>query len=320
MDRQTLASRPRLAIASLGAAIGALVMALALTQCGPQARAQTHVTASGQAQTAKGRIVAAGGVVTEILYALGAGDRIAGVDSTSLHPPDALKDKPNVGYVRQLSAEGVLSLKPSLIIAIEGAGPPDVMRLLREAGVPIATIPEDYSPPGVTARIMAVGAAAGLAPEAGALAASVETRFRRLADLRAAVDRPKRVLFVLALRDGRPMVGGRNSGADAIIRMAGGVNAADAVEGYKPMSDEAVIAAAPDVIVMMDRGAHAVSADDLFRLPSFSATPAAARRALIVMDGLYLLGFGPRTPDAARDLMAAVYPEKAVSRLAEARP
>jgi iron complex transport system substrate-binding protein len=102
--------------------------------------------------------------------------------------------------------------------------------------------------------------------------------------------------------------------------MAGNVNAADAVEGYKPMSDEAVIAAAPDVILMMDRGAHAVTADDLFRLPSFRATPAAARRALIVMDGLYLLGFGPRTPDAARDLMAAVYPEKVVPRLAEARP
>jgi iron complex transport system substrate-binding protein len=159
-----------------------------------------------------------------------------------------------------------------------------------------------------------------MAPQAQALAASVKTRFRRLADLRAAVDRPRRVLFVLALRDGRPMVGGRNSGADAIIRMAGGVNAADAVEGYKPMSDEAVIAAAPDVILMMDRGAHAVTADDLFRLPSFRATPAAARRALIVMDGLYLLGFGPRTPDAARDLMAAVYPEKVVPRLAEARP
>jgi iron complex transport system substrate-binding protein len=222
--------------------------------------------------------------------------------------------------VRALSAEGVLSLKPSRIIAIDSAGPPDVVRLLKEAGVPLATIPEDYSEAGVDARIRAVGVAANLAGKAEVLADATMAQFARLAELRKAVDRPKRVLFVLALREGRPMVGGRNSGADAIIRLAGGINAADAVEGYKPMSDEAVISAAPDVILMMDRGAHAVSADDLFRMASFSATPAAARRALVVMDGLYLLGFGPRTPQAARDLMAAIHPEKAFPRLAEARP
>lgn len=277
--------------------------------------------AGGQAASAaEDRIVAAGGVVTEILYALGAADRIAGVDATSLHPPEALQAKPNVGYVRQLSAEGVLSLRPSRIIAIEGAGPPDVMRLLADAGVPIATIPEDYSAAGVSARIRAVGAAAGLAEQAGALAADVEGRFARLTALRSGVERPRRVLFVLALRDGRPMVGGRNSGADAIIRLAGAVNAAGGVEGYKPMADEAVIAAMPDVVLMMDRGAHAVKPDDLFQMPAFAATPAAARRALVLMDGLYLLGFGPRTPAAARDLMAAVYPERPVPPLEGARP
>jgi iron complex transport system substrate-binding protein len=264
------------------------------------------------------RVIAAGGVVTEILYALGAQDSIVGVDATSLHPPSALKDKPNVGYVRALSAEGVLSLKPTRIIAIESAGPPDVMRLLREAGVPLATIPEDYSEAGVTARIKAVGRAVARDLPALALAEATARRFAQLAQVRTRIERPRRVLFVLALRDGRPLVGGRNSGADAIIRLAGGVNAADSVDGYKPMGEEAVIGAAPDVILMMDRGAHAVAADELFRLPSFSATPAAANRRLVVMDGLYVLGFGPRTPQAARDLMAAVYPEMAVPALAEA--
>jgi iron complex transport system substrate-binding protein len=281
--------------------------------------AVSHGISRAQAQDTSDRIVAAGGVVTEILYAIGAENRLVGVDSTSLHPPSALKDKANVGYVRALSAEGVLSLKPSRIIAINSAGPPDVVRLLNEAGVPMSMIPEDYSENGVTARIKAVGAAASLSEKADTLARETAVQFARLAQLRQRVERPKRVLFVLALREGRPMAGGRNSGADAIIRMAGAVNAADAVEGYKPMSDEAVISAAPDVILMMDRGAHAVSADDLFRMASFSATPAAAGRALVVMDGLYLLGFGPRTPQAARDLMAAVYRDKVFPRLAEVR-
>jgi iron complex transport system substrate-binding protein len=186
--------------------------------------------------------------------------------------------------------------------------------------LPIENIPEDYSEAGVAARIRAVGMAAGVATPAERLAKQTQGQFAQLAQLRSGISAPRRVLFVLALRDGRPMVGGRNSGADAIIRLAGAVNAADAVEGYKPMSDEAVIAAAPDVILMMDRGAHAVSAEDLFRSASFSATPAAGRRSLVVMDGLYLLGFGPRTPLAARDLMAVIYPERAVPPLDAARP
>jgi iron complex transport system substrate-binding protein len=299
--------------ATFGAACGALLMVLALTQRSP---AQAQQAPQQQPQ----RIVAAGGVITEILYALGAGGQIAGVDATSLHPPEALQEKPNIGYVRALSAEGVLSLKPSRIIAIDSAGPPDVMRLLRGAGVPIETIPEDFTESGVAARIHAVGAAAGLAGPAERLAVATQARFAELATFRAGLERPKRVLFVLALREGRPMVGGRNSGADAIIRLAGAVNAADTVEGYKPMSDEAVIASAPDVILMMARGSHAVSVDELFASASFSATPAAHRRALVTMDGLYLLGFGPRTPAAARDLMAAVYPERSVPLLAGQRP
>ena len=100
--------------------------------------------------------------------------------------------------------------------------------------------------------------------------------------------------------------------ADAIIKLAGAVNAAEAVDGYKPMTDEAVIAAAPDVILKMTNGNLVGEAEEIFALPSFAATPAAAKKTLIGMDGLYLLGFGPRTPDAVRDLMAALYPDLAL--------
>ncbi len=300
---------PQLAAASLGAALGAVLMAFALTH-----------DSDARAQQPDMRIVAAGGVITEILYALGGQDRLVGVDATSQHPPQALMDKPNVGYVRQLSAEGVLSLRPTKIIAIDSAGPPDVLKLVGEAAVPIETIPEDFSPSGVSARIRAVGAAAGLGPKAEQLADATDARFRQLEVLRSQITQPKRVLFVLALREGRAMVGGRNNGADAIIKLAGGVNAASAIEGYKPMSDEAIIEAAPDLILMMNRGAHAVSADEVFRAPSFSVTPAAAKKALLVMDGLYLLGFGPRTPDAARDLMAGLNPDLTIPELAAIRP
>lgn len=278
---------------------------LGLAGLGPSAFAQ-----------APERLVVAGGAITEIIYALGLQDRIVGVDSTSQFPAEALKDKRNVGYVRALSAEGVLSLKPTLIMLIDGAGPPDAVSLLAESGVKIARIADGLSPEGVVAKIAAVGAAIGAGGPAERLAAQTGTRFEELATLRAGIARKKRVLFLLSLQNGRALVGGRNSSADAIIALAGGVNVADAIEGYKPMTDEAIAAAAPDVVLMMrNSSAHNITPDELFAMPSFAQTPAAAGKRLIHMDGLYLLGFGPRTPMAARDLMAAIHPEAAIPPL-----
>ena len=116
------------------------------------------------------------------------------------------------------------------------------------------------------------------------------------------------MLFILSLQGGRILAGGRDTQAAAIIEMAGGINAVDAFTGYKQMTDEAVSAAAPDVILMMDRGGdHAVTRDTLLSMPAIRTTPAARDEALIRMPGLYLLGFGPRTAQAARDLNAAIY-------------
>ena len=277
------------------------------------------VVAPARAQAAE-RIVAAGGVVTEVLYALGQQDKVVGVDTTSQWPPDALKDKTSVGYVRALSAEGVLSLKPTQVIAVEGAGPPDALALLKESGTPITMIPEALSPEAVVSKIAAIGKAAGAAEPAQQLAAVVKTRFDELDKLRSGLPGQKRVLFVLSLQNGRTLVGGRATTADAIIALAGGVNAASAVEGFKPMTDEAIITAAPDVVLMMRHSsAHNAGPDELFAMPAFSETPAAKQKALIRMDGLYLLGFGPRTPNAARDLMAELYPEAKVAQLSAAK-
>lgn len=253
------------------------------------------------------RIVSIGGAVTEILYALGAEGTVAAVDTTSTFPPSA-QEKPDVGYMRALSAEGTLSVGPDLVLAEGGAGPPEAIAVLK-AAVRLVTIPNTPSAAGVAAKIRAVGAAVGRTGAAETLAGCVERRFDALASDVARIEGRKRVLFLLSASGGRLMAGGRGSTADAIIRLAGGINAADAMDGFKPMVDEAVMAAAPDVIVMMSRGEHAMTPDALFALPALAGTPAAAERALIVMDGLYLLGFGPRTPDAARDLAAALYPD-----------
>jgi iron complex transport system substrate-binding protein len=255
------------------------------------------------------RIVSVGGAATEILYRLGRADEIVGVDSTSLYPEEALKSKANVGYVRALGAEGILSLNPTLVIASEGAGPPDALRLVEQAGVPIVRITDEPNPAGIAKRVEVIAKAVNAAEKGAALAAEIEKGFARLAEAKARVTRPAKALFVLSLQNGRPLVGGQGTTADAMFALAGATNVASSLTGWKPLSDEGLIAAAPDAIVMMNHGPGG-AASDPFTYPAFAATPAAAQRRLIVMDSLYLLGFGPRTPSAARDLMAALHPDQ----------
>ncbi len=269
----------------------------------------SSATASETGNPDARRIVSIGGTITEILYDLGAEDRIVARDSTSSYPA-AANSKPDVGYIRALSAEGILGQKPDLILMEEGSGPPPVLEILKASEIPVVVIPTPPDAAKIGQKIRDVGAAIGLADKAGVLAAKTEDGLKALAaDVAKIPGDKKKVLFVLSVANGRLMAGGADTEAGAIIEMAGGVNAAPSIKGYKPLSDEAVIAAAPDVILSMSRGDHSTTPDEMFALPSMQTTQAAASKSLISMDGLLLLGFGPRTPDAGRALAEKLYPD-----------
>jgi iron complex transport system substrate-binding protein len=287
---------------------GGLAAALLLL-AGPLAAAEPIIDARGRSVEIadRSRVVSIGGTVTEILYALDAAAPIVAVDSTSLFPAEALRDHPNVGYMRALSAEGVLATAPSLILVSEAAGPPEVTDLLANSPVPTVFVDDAPTPDAVVERIRFVAAAMGLAGRGEALASRVEAGFADLAAVRARIAKPARVLFVLAVRDGHPLVAGRGTAADAIITLAGAENVAAGFEGYKPMGEEAIVEAAPEAVLMMNN-AGAPPATDVLAMPSFAATPAGAGKRLVVMDGLSLLGFGPRTPEVARALARKLNP------------
>ena len=257
------------------------------------------------------RIVSIGGAITEILYALGLEDRLAGVDATSLYPTTALRDKPNVGYMRQLSAEGVLGLTPSLVLAVQGSGPKEAMDVLEAAKVPLVLVPESFSEQGLLDKIKLVGHAMGAVARADCLTAAVADDLAQLRALRASVTNPVRVMFVMSLLNGRAMAAGRNTAAHEIIALAGGVNAIDGYEGYKIINDEAIVAARPDVVLSIQRGKDTLEAEAVYAHPGFALTPVAEHQRFISMEGLYLLGFGPRTAAAARDLSIELYPSLA---------
>jgi iron complex transport system substrate-binding protein len=280
-----------------------------LTAAATAALTPRGAAAGATAAAPAGRIASLGGAVTEILYRLGAGPRIVAVDTTSLYPPEALREKPNVGYLRALSAEGLLACGPDLVIAADGAGPPAVLAQLREAGLRVETVAEPPSPEGVLDKIAVIGRLADLEPAAVALAAEVRGRFAEVAARRARIEKPARAIVVLSLQGGRTVVGGTGSTADGMLALAGITNAAAGVAGFKPMTDEAIVAAAPDAVVMMQNGPEPAKPETIFAPDTaLSRTPAGAQGRLVAMDGLSLLGFGPRTPQAAIVLMRAIYP------------
>ncbi|WP_424985570.1 heme/hemin ABC transporter substrate-binding protein [Microbulbifer sp. S227A] len=265
--------------------------------------------AAGDVRAGEADVVSAGGSITEIVFALGEQDRLVARDTTSTYP-DAARALPNVGYLRALSPEGVLALRPGLILAEEDAGPPETLEVLRAAGVPLVLIPDDPSPEGITAKIRAVGDALGAPERADQLARQVTDQMRAVAGRAAGLadHARKRVLFVLSLQGGRVLAAGEETKAASVIELAGAVNAMAGFTGYKPVTEEAIIAAAPDIILMMDRGgAQPVDDAAVLAMPAIAATPAGRNKAVIRMDGQYLLGFGPRTARAVTDLATRIY-------------
>ncbi len=253
------------------------------------------------------RVVTVGGSLTEIVYALGEEGKLIGRDSTSVFPAEAL-ELPDVGYMRALSPEGVLSISPSLIVLLEGSGPPEALDVLGKASVPLVTVPESFTRDGILEKIRVVGDVLHVEDKASKLAAQVAADIDAAQAATANVEQRKKVLFVLSLQGGRVLASGTGTAADGIIAMAGGVNAVTEYPGYKQLSDEALIEAAPDVILAMDRGGdHQTQVDQLLTHPAIAATPAAANNNVVRMDGAFLLGFGPRTAAAVRELATALY-------------
>nr|WP_321457980.1 ABC transporter substrate-binding protein [uncultured Cohaesibacter sp.] len=287
----------------------ALTLALTLALSGLWPGSVSQVEAS---EPDSRRIVSIGGSVTEILYALDLQDQIVAVDDTSTYPAQALTEKPSIGYIRRLNAEGVLAVEPGMIISEAGAGPLETVDILKAAGIPIKFIPTSYSAEGIIKKIGAVGEAVHAEEAAAKLAASVKADLDAVADAISRIpdqDR-KRVLFVFSVRDGRLMVGGSNTHAAAIIAMSGGLNLMQSIEGYKMVDDEALLGNPPDAILMIGSHGSVASNEDLAALPALANSPAVKNGNIIRMDGMYLLGFGPRTASAVADLAKQLYPDQ----------
>ena len=253
------------------------------------------------------RLVSIGGSLTEVIYALGEEKRLVARDQTATYPPAALA-LPDVGYMRALAPEGVLSVTPTALLVIEGSGPPEALDVLAHAGIDYQTVPESFSHDGILTKVRAVGQALGVVDKAEALAAELDASLKAVEARTSVVPERKKVLFILSTQGGKIQASGTDTAANGIIELAGAVNAITDYSGYKALTEEAIIAANPDFILMMDRGGdHGGTDAELLAHPAIALTTAGKNHAIIRLDGAYLLGFGPRTAAAVGELVDALY-------------
>lgn len=262
------------------------------------------------------RIVSIGGDVTEILYELGLGDYIVAIDTTSVFPQPAVSKKANVGYMRALSSEGVLAVAPTLILATDTAGPPEVVAALKASSVPFITVDAPDTPQGVAHKAELVAKIVGKEEEGKALAKRILDEFDASEKTRARISKPLRALFLLSVQSGRALAGGRHTAADAMLALAGAENVVTAFDGYKPLSGEAALELVPEVVVVMLSAPGHRTADvngpvaaEIAAIEGLGATPAAKAGRIVEFDGSLMLQFGPRAPTAARELMQIFYPD-----------
>ncbi len=247
------------------------------------------------------RVISIGGDVTEIVYALGSGDEMVARDSTSLNP-ESVKRLPDVGYMRQLNAEGILAMKPTLVLSSELAEPSLVLQQVAQNGVKVVRIPGNTTLDTVPQKIEVIADALNRQLEGEKLIATYRQQL-------AAVKRgplPVKILFVMNHGGTTALAAGQNTAADAMITSAGAQNAMQGFTRYRPLSQEGIIASAPDLLLITTDGVRTLGGlDQVWKLPGLALTPAGKNHRVLVLDDMSLLGFGLETPTVLATLRQA---------------
>ncbi len=260
------------------------------------------------------RIVSLNGDLTEIIFELGFGENVVGVDVTTTYPAEAaaLNDQgQTVGFAQQLAAEAVLRFDPTLVVGDQQVGPPEAIEQLRGAGIPVIILETQTTLDGVATKISQVAEILGVPAEGAALAERVMAEIDAARALAAGDDSDPTVAFVYVRGPQVVFLFGTGMATQAMIEGAGAIDAGveAGVFGPAPLTPEALVAAAPSVIVLPEAGLAALGGIEAFlELPGVAETPAAQNDAFLAYDEAYFFNLGPRAGQALDEFVRDLYP------------
>ncbi|MEU5216308.1 ABC transporter substrate-binding protein [Streptomyces sp. NPDC020807] len=262
--------------------------------------------------TSAERIVPLSGSLNEIVFTLGLGRNVVARDITATFEQAA--ELPVVTRAHDVSAESVLSLRPTAVIAESTTGPAEAVAQIRDAGIPLVVVKPAKELADVGARIDAVAAALGVPASGTALKQRTENRVDAVrSTVPAGAGKPRVAFLYLRGSAAVYLLGGAGSGASSLLEAAGAVDAgkeSGLTKDFTPLTSEALAQAAPDAILVMSKGLASVGGvDGLVALPGVAETPAGADRRIVAVDDGVLLNYGPRTDQVLASLVDQLYGE-----------
>ena len=249
-------------------------------------------------------IVVAGGSITEIIYFLNLQNKLVGVDVTSNYPLTA-KKLPSIGYIRNLSIEGLLSLKPNLILAEESIGPPIIVKQLNKTSVEFRIIKNNYTIDGINEKFLCISKILDIEIKNNIDYKKFVNNVKKLKSFVKNNNKEKKdILLILMMKGTSPIIAGKNTSGHGFIKMIGQNNSMDKVSGWKPVSAEEILIANPNYIIITKRALKDfISIEKFLKLPGISSTKAAKNKNVFIKDGMSLLGYGPRTINVAKEIL-----------------
>ena len=249
-------------------------------------------------------IVVAGGSITEIIYFLNLQNKLVGVDVTSNYPLNA-KKLPSIGYIRNLSIEGLLSLKPNLILAEESIGPPIIVKQLNKTSVEFRMIKNNYTIDGINEKFLCISKILDVEIKNNIDYKKFVNNVKKLKSFVKNNNKEKKdILLILMMKGTSPIIAGKNTSGHGFIKMIGQNNSMGKVSGWKPVSSEQILIANPNYIIVTKRALKDFTSIEKFlKLPGISSTKAAKNKNVFIKDGMSLLGYGPRTINVAKEIL-----------------
>lgn len=254
------------------------------------------------------RIITAGSALTETVCALGDCDKIIASDRTSLYPAH-IQQLPSIGYRTGINAEGIISMKPTLVIAEKEYVDEAVLSQLRATQIKLVIVEREQNWEDTRKFIKQIATALHKEAEGDKLIAANEAQLTEAANLlKRATSKPK-VLCVYNRGTSTVSTAGKDTFGD-ITQYIGATNAFGNEQGYKPLNTEALIAANPDYLLMLSSGFESIGGiEGALKVPGVAQTTAGKKRQIVAIDALRLTNFGPRFGETVKELVVLLHPE-----------
>lgn len=255
------------------------------------------------------RIITAGSAITETVCALGECAKIVASDRTSLYPTEIQK-LPSIGYRTGISAEGIISLKPTLFIVEADYVKPEVIEQIKSAGITVVAIDRKFSFEGTQELIQKIATTLNKQEEGKKLISKIESELAEATKIVSQSNTTPRVLCVFNRDKASLNIAGTNTFSE-ILTYVGAVPAVTGVDGYKPLSTETLITSRADFLLMFENGVQALGGvEGVLTIPGVQQLPAGKKKQILAVDGTRLSNFGPRLGEVVKELAVQLHATK----------